>query len=89
MKQKNKITSWMSQAFSNPLNHNLNKVCCEVASNYFVESAKSKSKRCILAAIVPKNSYVFEEDFRSGAGNNFYYEYVFRGGRYLFIVKST
>ena len=84
-----KINAWISAAFANPLNANLNRVCAEVASKYYVEYAKSKGKRCIMAAIVPQNSFIFQEMFKTGAGSAFYYEYSFRGGRYLFILKST
>ena len=84
-----RLNGWISAAFANPLNPNLNRVCAEVASKYYVEYAKSKGKRCIITAIVPQNSFCFQEMFRTGAGTAYYYEYSFRGGRYLFILKST
>ena len=61
----------------------------EVAAKYFVEGAKSKRKRCIVGAIVSAENYKFQEMFKSGAGNSYYFEYSFYMGRYLFIVKST
>ena len=80
---------WIQKAFGNKLNESLNMVCTEVAAKYFVEGAKSKRKRCIVAAIVSAEKFKYQEIFKTGAGNSYYFEYSFYMGRYLFILKST
>ena len=86
---KGKPNVWVAQAFANKLNNNLNSVCSEIAQNYYRDFCKSKSKRCVFTAIIPKSNYNYKQVFATGAGNAYYFEYAFHCNRYLFILKST
>ena len=88
-RSKLRINHWIATALGNKNNGNLNRVCLEVASKYFVEQSKSKSKRCVITAIVPARTYNFQKLYQIGAGTPFYYEHSFYDGHYLFILKST
>ena len=54
------LNQWIATAFGNKRNESLKMVCTEVAAKYYVEGAKSKSKRCIVAAIVSADKYNFQ-----------------------------
>ena len=58
-RSKLRINHWIATALGNKNNSNLNRVCLDVASKYFVEQSKSKSKRCVITAIVPTKTYKF------------------------------
>ena len=88
-RSKLRLNHWIANALGNKNNSNLNRVCLEVASKYFVEQSKSKSKRCVITAIVPARTYNFQKLYQTGAGTAFYYEHSFYDGHYLFILKST
>ena len=88
-RSKLRLNHWITAALGNKLNPNLNRVCQEVGAKYYVEQAKSKSKRCVITAIVPARTYNYQKLFQTGAGTVFYYEHSFYDGHYLFILKST